>query len=173
VFPTPLSVPLNPSSAVSPFFVRACAPQSNSVRFWRMSGDKGDPEDEYPFVCYHQLPTGHWDNVFSAKMLPFSTRLYVRATFLFSPWSRELTKGTASQRYSGQRRPRQGIRHRRRSSHVRLHLVILEGVSHLETKDDPVSWEFREKDHDRTKPGCISHRFGGWCRSSDIRGYQG
>ena len=45
-----------------------------------MSGDKGDPEDEYPFVCYHQVPTGHWDNIFSAKMLPFSTRLCVQSS---------------------------------------------------------------------------------------------
>jgi len=42
-----------------------------------MSEDKGDPEDEYPFVCYHKIHTGHWDNIFSAKMLPFSTRLWV------------------------------------------------------------------------------------------------
>ncbi|KAF9780170.1 WD40 repeat-like protein [Thelephora terrestris] len=50
-----------------------------TVRFWRMSEDKGDPDDEYPFVCYHQVPTGHWDNIFSAKMLPFSTRLVTTA----------------------------------------------------------------------------------------------
>ncbi|KAF9652231.1 WD40 repeat-like protein, partial [Thelephora ganbajun] len=49
-----------------------------TVRFWRMSNDRGDPEDEYPFVCYHQVPTGHWDNIFSAKMLPFSTKLCVQ-----------------------------------------------------------------------------------------------
>lgn len=44
-----------------------------------MSEDKGNPEDEYPFTCYHQVSTGHWDNIFSAKMLPFSTRLATAA----------------------------------------------------------------------------------------------
>lgn len=58
-------------------FARGYALSSTSVRFWRMSEDNGDPEDEYPFVCHHKIHTGHWDNIFSAKMLPFSTRLCV------------------------------------------------------------------------------------------------
>jgi hypothetical protein len=67
--------------------------RSKSVRFWRISGDKGDPEDEYPFVCYHQLPTGHWDNIFSAKMLPFSTRLCVEPLPLIHSWNHKLMNG--------------------------------------------------------------------------------
>lgn len=95
---------------------------------------------------------------------------------LFSPWSHESMKGSISQRYSSQRWPGQGLRRRCRSNHVRLCFVVFERISHpfrLETKDDSVSWQFREKDHDRTKSGRISHRFGGLCRSSDVRDYKG
>jgi len=45
-----------------------------------MSEDNGDQEDEYPFVCYHKINTGHRDNIFSAKMLPFSTKLCVSSS---------------------------------------------------------------------------------------------
>ncbi|KAG9317682.1 WD40-repeat-containing domain protein [Chiua virens] len=44
------------------------------VRVWRMD-HSSDTQNEYPFACQTVIDTGHMANVFSAHMLPSSTRI--------------------------------------------------------------------------------------------------
>ncbi|KAF9057598.1 WD40-repeat-containing domain protein [Panaeolus papilionaceus] len=48
-----------------------------TVRLWRM--DNTNTSQEYPFVCRSVIETGHRANVFSAKMLPHSSRIVTAA----------------------------------------------------------------------------------------------
>jgi WD repeat-containing protein 42A len=46
-----------------------------TVRIWRI--DPTNTSQEYPFVCRSVIQTGHRANIFSAHMLPRSSRMYV------------------------------------------------------------------------------------------------
>lgn len=45
------------------------------VRVWRM--DPSEPAEDYPFQCEAVIKTGHRNNIFNARMLPQSSRMYV------------------------------------------------------------------------------------------------
>ncbi|KAG6837445.1 hypothetical protein H0H93_009539 [Arthromyces matolae] len=44
-----------------------------TVRIWGI--DPADTSQEYPFVCRSVIHTGHTDNIFSAQMLPYSSKI--------------------------------------------------------------------------------------------------
>ncbi|KAF5388192.1 hypothetical protein D9615_000443 [Tricholomella constricta] len=44
-----------------------------TVRIWAI--DAADTSQEYPFVCHSVIQTGHRANIFSAQMLPYSSRI--------------------------------------------------------------------------------------------------
>jgi len=46
-----------------------------TVRIWKM--DTSNTQQEYPFVSRCVIRTGHQANIFSAQMLPHSSRMYV------------------------------------------------------------------------------------------------
>lgn len=44
-----------------------------TVRVWAI--DAADTSQQYPFVCRSVVQTGHRANIFSAQMLPYSSRM--------------------------------------------------------------------------------------------------
>jgi len=44
-----------------------------TVRLWRM--DSSDTEQDYPFVCHSVISTGHTNNIFDVRLLPYSSNL--------------------------------------------------------------------------------------------------